>query len=153
AGELLQLLLVERDKPVALRCGRRAHHDGAEAERNAIGRPRTAFYHYFSSQGDCRSDKLGVVECRKRLQWGVCPRAAGADDLAVWRVEGNERWIRRGTPPERVDSSAVAILARTGGPGVGISRTVPDAVGLERHDARPTDLFAEQTADGQGLVA
>ena len=146
------LLLVDRHQPIDFPTLRRARQHQLHAPRGARGR-RAASRHHPPRQRPRRFERRRIVQQRQRLQRRVGADAAHRAELAAGRVEGHEARIRRRAPPERIQAAAVAILAAAGGPLVGVVRHVPDAVRLDRVDARAEHLAAEQTARRQRRVA
>src|SRR5690349_20436614 len=55
--------------------------------------------------------------------------------------------------PEGVEAATILILAFAGLPFVAAVNDLPDAVGLRLHYAWAANLVAEQSADGEHLVA
>src|SRR5439155_25476737 len=81
-----------------------------------------------------------------------CAHAPRGTELPAGGVEHREAGIGRGPPGERVEGTAVAVLARARLPAVVAVRVVPDALGLEGEHARAADLAAEQPAGGEREV-
>ena len=84
---------------------------------------------------------------------GVLVRGpAVAGDLPAGGVEGDERRVGGGPPPEGVQAAAVLVAGRAHRPAVAAVGVGPDAVRLVGKDARPAQPAHQQTADRQGVV-
>src|SRR3954462_13236980 len=58
-----------------------------------------------------------------------------------------------GATPEGVETPAIFVLARAGGPFITAVNNLPKALRLRRHAAGPADFPAEEPTNGERLVA
>ena len=99
-------------------------------------------------------DEHGIVERHEGLQGRVGAITADDTGLAVRGVEGGEAWVRRTASRVGVEAATIAILASARSPVAGATKGDTEAhVRTDRSDGRTIHLGAEESADGEGLVA